>query len=114
MSKILDDVKKTIGIDPSYTEFDVDLVLCTNAILGELKQIGVSDTDFVITTKNETWTDYLGAKEQILEMVKMYVCLKVRTMFDVQQSSSVGEAINAHLQELEWRIMRNLEGYFSN
>jgi hypothetical protein len=37
-------------------------------------------------------------------MVKTYIYLKVRLLFDPPSNSSVAEAFNAQASELEWRL----------
>lgn len=101
---ILLSVKKLIGIDSEYAEFDTDIIMHINTVLNILTQLGVGpDIGFFIVDESDTWGDFL-ADEQILNLVKSYVCAKVRMLFDPPTSSSVTQAYNENIKELEWRI----------
>lgn len=105
MSSILQDVKKMIGPSASYDAFDQELIIHINSVFSILKQMGVGPQDetFKITGDREEWYDFFEEGEN-LEMVKTYVYLKVRLIFDPPQSSSVSDAFNRQISELEWRL----------
>lgn len=105
MSSILEDVKKMIGPSASYDAFDTELIIHINSVFSILKQMGVGPQDetFKISGTSEEWSDFYEEGEN-LEMVKTYVYLKVRLIFDPPQSSFVAEAINRQVSELEWRL----------
>lgn len=104
MDSILNSVKKLIGIDPSYTVFDTDITMHINSVLSVLTQLGVGPSDgYSISDSGDTWADFLGDDPR-LEMVKSFVCLKVRLMFDPPSSSVHAEVIKESLKELEWRL----------
>ena len=101
---ILTSIKKLLGIAEEYTQFDTDLIIHINTVLSVLGQIGVgSDGRQSITDKNTTWESFMGSEVK-LDMVKSYVYLKVKLLFDPPQSSAVMDAINRNIGELEWRI----------
>lgn len=100
---ILTSTKKVLGITEECTSFDTDLILHINSVLGILTQMGVGPEDgFSIQSKDETWSDFIDNTG--LEMVKSYVCLKTRLLFDPPSSSAVLESTNKMIAELEWRI----------
>lgn len=104
MESILTSVKKMLGIDESYVHFDADLIMHINTVFSILNQLGVGPSEgYMIYDVNDIWSDFLpdGYK---LEMVKSYVYLKVRLLFDPPTSSSVMESINRQIGELEFRI----------
>lgn len=104
MESILTSIKKLLGIDEFCTHFDMDIIIHINSALMILTQLGIGPSGgFAITSNAETWTDFLGANKQI-ESVKTYVYLKVRSIFDPPQTSSVLEAINNQIKEFEWRL----------
>lgn len=105
MSSILEDVKKMIGPSASYDVFDPELIIHINSVFSILKQMGVGPQDetFKITGTSEEWNDFFEDGEN-LEMVKTYVYLKVRMIFDPPQSSAVAEAFNRQISEFEWRL----------
>lgn len=101
---ILTTTKKLLGIPEDYTHFDSDLVVFINSALNILTEMGVGDKEgFVITGSNELWTDYIPNYSK-LSMIKEFVYLKVRLMFDPPQSNAFIEAINSRLDELTYRI----------
>ena len=106
MESILNSVKKDLGIMPDYTHFDDDVIMCINTAFSVLTQIGVGPSEgFSISDDTTTWSDYLGsASAPRMELVKSYVAKKVRSIFDPPSSSSVNEALNKVISELEWRI----------
>ena len=104
---ILLSVKKMLGIDDAYNVFDNDLIMHINAVLMILTQIGVGKENFIITGKEALWTDFLGTTS--LDMIKPYVYLKVKLLFDPPQSSSVTESINHQISELEWRMNNSVD-----
>ena len=104
MDSILISVKKMLGIEANYTHFDTDIILHTNTVFGILAQLGVGPSGgFSITGDSETWTDFLGDSTD-LEMVKSYIFMKVRLLFDPPVNSAAIEAMKNLVSELEWRI----------
>ncbi len=102
---ILTSIKKLLGIAEDYTQFDVDLIIHINTVLSILGQIGVGDEKrYSVVDKSTTWDTLIGYESK-LDMVKTYVYLKVKLLFDPPQSSAVMEAINRTISELEWRIL---------
>lgn len=101
---ILNSIKKLLGITEDYTHFDADIVMHINTILATLNQLGIGpENGFAIEDEDAEWKDLLGDDTR-LNLVKSYVHLKVRLLFDPPLSSSVLEAINNSIKELEWRI----------
>lgn len=101
---ILSSIKKVLGIADEITDFDIDIVMHINTVLGILTQLGVGPAEgFSITDKSSKWSDFIGNAKN-LETVKSYVGLKVRLLFDPPTSSAVADSINRLVSELEWRI----------
>ena len=104
MESILTSIKKMLGIVEEYEHFDADLIMHINSVLSILTQLGVGPSEgFSIKDKTASWNDFLSDSKN-LESVKSYVYLKVRLIFDPPLTSSVTEAINRMISELEWRI----------
>lgn len=104
MESILTSVKKLLGIAEEYTQFDTDIIMHINSVFATLTQIGAGpSTGFSITDKSAAWNDFTNGNLDI-EMVKSYVYLKVRLLFDPPQSSAVMESMNRMISEFEWRI----------
>lgn len=105
---ILDSIKKPIGIEPDYTEFDFDLTLLINGNLMTLAQNGVGKKGFRITGNVETWSDFLGDFSDV-ELAKSYVYLKTKVIFDPPSTSSVLEAYQKEADECLWRCLIEVE-----
>lgn len=102
---ILTSIKKNIGIEENYTHFDLDLITHINSVFSILTQMGVGpESGFQISGSSETWGQFMDSENECLIMVKSYVYLKVRLIFDPPISSSVMEAINRQISEMEWRL----------
>ena len=104
MDSILTSIKKLLGIDEEYTQFDSDIIMHINTVFLNLTQLGVGPEEgFLIEDDAATWDDFIGDSSQ-LQAVKTYVYLKVKLLFDPPLSSSVIESINRIISELEWRL----------
>ena len=109
MESILTSIKKMLGIAEDYTHFDTDLMIHINSVLSILAQLGVGSSNyFLIENKYATWGDFIPEGFN-LELVKSYVYLKVKLLFDPPTSSAVIESTNRLLSELEWRINVEVE-----
>ena len=107
MESILTSIKKLLGIMSDYTNFDDDIIIHINTAFAMLNQLGVGpEGGFMIVDANSRWEDYTTEKN--LNMVKTYIYLKVRLLFDPPASTALIESINRTLSEIEWRIF--LEG----
>lgn len=100
---ILLSIKKKLGLDPEINEFDVDLVMAINTALSVLQQLGTfTEEPFSITGDEQLWNQFIPNGN--LELVKSFVFIKVKLLFDPPQSSFVLNSYNEQLKELEWRI----------
>lgn len=101
---ILDSTKAALGIVPSYNAFDDQVIMYINTAFSTLHQIGLGPDDgFEIVDSTTTWGDYLEGNK-VLNMVKTYVHISVRLMFDPPSNSFATDALKQKLAELEWRI----------
>jgi len=104
MESILLSVKKFIGLDPEYNVFDPDLLILINSSFSVLNQLAVGPKEgFKVTNITETWEDVIGSKKY-LELIKEYICIKVKLVFDPPSSSTVYKAFEERVAELEWRL----------
>ena len=102
---ILDTVKKSLGLDSAYDAFDSDILLHINGVFFTLNQLGVGPIDgFSIDDNSITWDDYLGSTDKNLSVVKQYVFLRVKLLFDPPTTSFAIDAIKKQIDELEWRL----------
>ena len=103
-SSILTSIKKLLGIAEEDTSFDQDIIMHINTVFAILAQLGVGPANgFSIEDDGAIWSDYLGNSTN-LELVKSYIYMKVRSMFDPPTSSILADAMNKNISELEWRI----------
>ena len=103
-SSILTSIKKLLGIAEEDTSFDQDIIMHINTVFAILSQLGVGPANgFSIEDDSAIWEDYLGNASN-LELVKSYIYMKVRSMFDPPTSSILADAMNKNISELEWRI----------
>lgn len=105
MESILDLVKKSVGIDPSYTEFDPDIIMHINSVFMILRQMGVGPKEgYRIEDNKDLWEDFLPFDDPNHDGVKTYIGAKVRMAFDPPTSSSLMEALKQVISEFEWRL----------
>lgn len=105
MDSILTSIKKLLGIDASYTQFDTDIMIQINSVFFKLNQIGVGpEIPVTISSELETWTSKFGDISMI-EAIKTYTFLNVKLLFDSStMSSSLVSAYNEQIKEYEWRL----------
>ena len=104
MESILTSIKKLLGIEEEYTQFDADIIMHINTVFLNLTQLGVGPSEgFLIEDDAAVWEDFIGDSSQ-LQAVKTYMYLKVKLLFDPPLSSSVVESMNRMIAELEWRL----------
>lgn len=101
---ILNSTKKILGIDASYTAFDLDIITHINTVFSTLAQLGVGPAEgFMIEDDSAVWGDFLGS-DRLLNAVKTYMYLRVRLLFDPPTTSYHIQAIQEQVRELEWRL----------
>lgn len=101
---ILMTIRKLVCGDPYADHFDTDLLVHINACFSILNQLGVGpENGFVVTDETQSWSSYV-ADNRTLNMVKTYVTLKVKKIFDPPLTSSVLEAMDKEISQLEWRL----------
>lgn len=103
MDSILTSVKKMLGIQDDYTHFDPEIIMHINSAFLILNQLGVGPDDpFVIESKMDYWDDFVD--EGKIDLVKTYVYMRVRLMFDPPTSGFLVDSLNKQIQEYEFRM----------
>ena len=99
---ILGSVRKMLGSD---TYFDQDIILHINTVFAKLQQMGVGpEGGFTIEDGSSEWDEFTD-DEPILNMVKSYMYLQVRLLFDISSASSyLVDTMKEQSSELEWRL----------
>ena len=102
-SSILNDTKKALGVDEEATEFDTDIIMHINSAFFLLNDIGVGARGFTIEDSMAVWEDFLGARTD-LSIVKSYVYVVVRLVFDRPETSYGIQALERMRDEWAWRL----------
>lgn len=104
---ILNSVKKLLGYEPEYVEFDPDILININSAIFTLRQLGIGpDYPYSIESEDETYEDYLGYDSGLeVHAVKMYLYYKTKLGFDPPSNSYMIDKIKEELRELEWRLI---------
>lgn len=103
MESILDSIKKLLGIQPEYRVFDEDLIIHINTVFIILNQLNIGPPEcFFLQDGSECWDDFITSIDE--NMIKTFMYLKVRLLFDPPASGTLVESMNAMLAELEWRL----------
>lgn len=110
---ILISTKKILGLSEDYAAFDLDVLTHINMAFATLNQLGVGPSvSFSVEDSSAGWSD-LGVPPGQLSLVRTYVYLKTKMLFDPPGTSFVIEATNKQIAELEWRLMAYKEVDFS-
>lgn len=109
MDSILGSIRKLIGgvaiEDGEVGPFDTDLILHINSVFNIVNQLGVGpEIPFQIVDDTATWTDFFE-DQKVVNLVKSYMYLKVKILFDAPQSGVLHEAMERQIQEFEWRLV---------
>lgn len=101
---ILTSIKKMLGIVEEYEHFDDDLIMHINSVFSILTQLGVgSSKGFMIEDESANWEEFISDEAKLM-LVKSYMLLKVKLLFDPPLSSAVLECYNKQIEEYEWRL----------
>ena len=96
---ILSSVKNVLGIPEEDYFFDHTLILHIYSVFSLLCQFGCG-----ATAGPETWDDFLQNDPDREQLVKTYLPLRVRQLFDPPTNGTVSQALSNQISELEWRI----------
>ena len=108
---ILNTIKHMLGLEPDYTAFDTDILVLINSAFSVLYQLKVGTKEpFRIEDDSAVWSDFVS-DDQKLEMVKEYIYISCRIVFDPPSSSYVLTAYKERKDEIEWRAKISSEFY---
>lgn len=103
-NSILTSTKKILGIQEDYDVFDLDVITHINSSLSIVCQLGIGPVEgFVIEDEFAEWSE-LGIPQNQLSMVRTYVFLRVRMLFDPPTTSFLIEAMENQIKEHENRL----------
>lgn len=101
---ILNSIKKQLGIVDNCKDFDDVIIMHINTVFNVLNQLGIGPDDgFSISDESTTWNEYINDTKDY-EMVKTYIYLKVKIVFDPPLNSSILESMKQVINEYEWRL----------
>lgn len=109
---ILLSTKKILGIPPEDTAFDLDVIVNINSAFSILHQLGVGPVDgFFIEDEEPVWSDFFDGPQEIKNLIKTCVHLRVRAIFDPPTTSYLIASTERQIVEHEWRLSQMREGY---
>lgn len=109
MESILTSIKLLLGITEDYEAFDQQILAHINSVFMILTQLGIGPQEgFMITSKVDTWNEFIS-DEKKMQLVKSYIHLKVKMLFDPPSSSAVMDSTNRMINEFEWRLNSQAE-----
>ena len=101
---ILTSIKTQLALMPEDESFDNELIIFINAAFARLTQLGVGPTTgFSIQDDSTTWDEFVVDITQE-EMAKVYIYLKVKTLFDPPTNSSLAKAMEEQIKEYEYLL----------
>ena len=99
---ILTEVKRRLEIQEETTEFDIDVLSGVNSAFFSLYQLGIGPATPFHIDKTTTWGSFETKLPKAI--ILDYLYLKTKLVFDPPNSSSVIEAYNNRISELEFRM----------
>lgn len=110
IESILTSIKKLLNVDEKDVHFDPDIIMHINSVFSILTQMGVGPSDgFSILDEDAEWTNFLVGDPAKFSMVRSYMHLKVKLLFDPPTSSAAIAAIKEQISEFEWRLFEEAD-----
>jgi hypothetical protein len=104
MESILTSTKDKLGVAESYTVFDDQIIDHINSAFSRLFTLGVGPAGvFSITDDVDEWVDVELPPDQ-LNMVKTFIALYVRMLFDPPQTSFLQKIMQDQIAQHEWLL----------
>lgn len=100
---ILITIKQMLGIEEDVTDFDLDIIIHINSALSELYDIGYGSEPFKISGEETTW-DLLLLNNTDLELIKEFLFISVKMVFDPPLSSIVMDTYKEVKKKCEFKI----------
>lgn len=101
---ILKSTKSVLGISESFTAYDTDVITHINSTFSHMNQLGVGPLAGVAIDGDEKKWSELALPVNQLGLVRTYMYLKVRMLFDPPTTSYLLDAMKEQIQEHEWRL----------
>jgi hypothetical protein len=101
---ILTSTKKILNVGADDLNFDLDIITHINSAFSTLNQLGIGPSNgFSIEDDSTEWSDY-GVPEVQLHLVKDYIYMKCRLLFDPPGTSFLLKVYEEGIKEKEWRL----------
>ena len=101
---ILKTIKQLIGCPDDFEQFDLDLTIHINSAFATLTQLGVGPKEgYRITGVDNVWNEFEDDPQK-LSLIKDYVYIKTRLLFDPPTCGSLMDSLKEQLKEMEWRL----------
>ena len=104
MENILNSIKAALGITEDYTHFDQQILMHINSVFMILNQLGVGPVKGFVADQDSEWSSFFKDRDLQQELVKSYMYLKVRLLFDPPTNSFVVDSMQRQVNEYEWRL----------
>lgn len=104
-NSILTSTKKMLGLAEEYEAFDLDIITHINATFSVLDQMGVGPSGgvYAIDSKEYSWYE-TGIPPDQMQLIRTYMFLKVRLLFDPPTTGFLLEALKSQILEMEVRL----------
>jgi hypothetical protein len=103
-NSILTSTKQILNISAAYTNFDLDIITHINSTFSIISQLGIGpDGGYMITDASSHWSELAISNDQ-LNIIKTYVFLRVRMLFDPPTSGFLLDAMKQQISEYEYRL----------
>lgn len=103
-TSILTTIKKLLGLEESYTAFDIDIIININTVFSILTQMGIGPNEgFEVVDNTTKWSDF-DEEPLLIRLIKSFIYLKVKMLFDPSENSNLTESNNKLIKELEYRL----------
>ena len=101
---ILKTIKQLIGCPDDFEQFDLDLMIHINSAFATLTQLGVGPKEgYRITGVDNVWNEFEDDAQK-LSLIKDYVYIKTRLLFDPPTTGSLMDSLKEELKEMKWRL----------
>ena len=101
---ILKTIKQLVGCPDDFEQFDLDLTIHINSAFATLTHLGVGPKEgYRITGADNVWSEFEDDPQK-LSLIKDYVYIKTRLLFDPPTNGSLMDSLTEQFKETEWRL----------
>lgn len=101
-SNVLITIKKLLGGAAESDHFNLDILIQINTAFARAFQLGVFNQPITINESTE-WEEF-GLREDILSMLKTFVYLRTKRVFDTPETASMVQVLDEAIKEQEWLL----------